>query len=245
VTLDLPAGWPEVLAAIVAGPGAWASVAVIAERIKLGESVADKRCEALLEAGWLSTFEWEGAKVYTLSDTAAMTLGCRLEPDQWDKGERWVERGKGARVQARHRAEVEFERLPGGLGVLVPDPQPEPAQAVEWTELVEQWIFESRYLGRKVSIDEAPWPVICLTGSDTVWREWGYSPRGCNYRLRDGTWIGRREARCVRYNAKPLRPVSCSCCRLSRLPRNTVCLRCARWGWDDYFAELGRERRGA
>lgn len=203
--LDLPAGWPEIVRALIAGPGAWASVPELAERLRIAEASADSRCRALDGAGWLSTFEFDSIDVWTFSSLAAERLQLRLEPLADSAGEKWVRGPEGPALRSKHGGPSV------GIAALAVDPSPGPAEIVETAELV---VREWARRGERGSIDpnRVPWPTVILTGSATTWDERYAAP-------------GRQLTPAIH----------CSCCKLRPLSRSTICLRCFRWGWDHFF----------
>lgn len=232
--VDLPAGWPEVLGAVVAGPGAWASAASIAERISIREESAGERCRGLERLGWLASFYFDDATVFTLTDDSAGRLAVVLEPDRRGDGEHWA-RTSAKPVMLRSRHRQPFDETP--IAELVVDPSPGPAELAEQREELERYLYQLLASGvRRRPVGDPPWPIVHLTGSATVWREWGYSPRGCNYQDRKGVWRSRPTALCVKPGTRPRPPASCDACLLDPLPTSYDCLRCGRWGWDEFFA---------
>lgn len=227
MSIELPAGWPEVLRVLVESPVAWLAPSAIAETLELDADLVTDRCDRMVVGGWLDLVEVDPEPVVTLMPDAADRLAVRME--RVDGEIRWVATAdRPESLQGRHR-EIPCPLRPDQ----VLDPYPRADELAEQLEANLAYVAERERLGLKTRSEDLPYPTVILTGSETTWWEWGYSRRGCQVevrRRRHRAFEPRDHSRTAKPGTFPAPPTSCSCCHLRPLPITHTCLRCSRWG---------------
>lgn len=228
---ELPAGWPQVLAAIVKAP-AWyitrnelARVLVLDDKRGRPLRVLATRLDAMIAAQWLEPWTHERAAAVTLSPLAAVKLGCKLtQPEDPEKEPRWID--TATVLWPRVNLERHFVDVDLAVTHSAYDPQPMPdEQAAEAEEFKREAQAAVRELlaGDRSRFDRLlhARPRILLTGSHTVWHE---------QTIRLGHQFEPRPA--------------CSTCYNQPLLEGAICLECFAWWLDEHYRWKG-ERAAA
>jgi len=212
---------PPVLRALVDSRCAWLTEPEIAYALNWRRKETRKEVNRLLGCGYadLHTLA-DGSTVVTFSPLGAAAFEYELtdDDDVSTQATRWVSR----RSRRRPAPEPEEE---GDRIERVPDRRPGP---------VDQLILQEEDVGR---------PIVILMGH----AGWGWAETLAKGETRPSTEC--RECSSVRKKRKVLK-AKCECgrglrrrprlevcpaCKGRPLSRWTYCLRCSRWGWDEFF----------
>lgn len=228
---ELPAGWPQILRAIVGAPQWWITRNDLARQLMLDDKrgrplkVLAGRLDAMLAARWLEPWEDERRAAVTLSPLAAVKLGCKLtQPEDPATEPRWVDTATvlWPRVNLeRHFVDVDLAVTHSAF-----DPQPPPdEQAAEAEEFRREAQAAVRELlaGDRSRFDRLlrARPRILLTGCKLWWREQTIS-QGHQFEPRP----------------------ACGTCHNLPLLEGAICLECFAWYLDEHYRWKG-ERAAA
>ena len=248
---------PPILGALVASRAAWLSPAETALALEIDVQEVDHEIERLRIDGYVDTSTLSSAvPVFTFSAWGAAVLGYTPTEQGARNVYRWIKcapdpdpprRRKPRRPVLEDEPAINqvVDERPGPLETSIAR-EGDDARAAEASARWER--------GGTVRPEDVPPPSILLWGHGLWhWTELlaprekrpARDCRECAPSIKKAKRLKVLKAmcRCGRGLRRPPRLDCCTGCKDRPLSKSTLCLRCGRWGWDDFFRPKSARRR--